>query len=119
MSNSGLDLKDIVGADNKLEIFINSAVIDNSLNFIPKMRPELVYDLNKVGIDTTNKLIGKFAGFNFEYKSCVDWLRKIKNEPDVLPNINNLCKNVVVVVLYRLEMAGLFIPKVEENWRHY
>jgi len=107
----GLDLKDVFGLDNKLNNFLNSTCISNDLCTIPKLRQETAVELNTVGINTTNQLIGKFASFDFEYERCVDWLRG---------NISYIyAKQIVTVVLYRLEMAGFLIPKVKSNWRHY
>ena len=106
----GIDIKDVVGSDNKLEIFINNP-IDNELTTIPKLSPSARSDLNKVGIKTTNQLIAKFMHLDLNYCACVDWIKTVISY--------NQSKHIVTVIFYRLEMMGFVIPKVPENWRHY
>jgi len=106
-----LDLKDVVGSDNKLERFINLEKIDPKLCMIPKLNPMVEKDLNEKGILTTYHLIGKFMEFNLDYFKCVDWIKAATTY--------NQSKHIVTVVLYRLEMIGFIIPDLPENWRHY
>ena len=66
--SSGLDLKDVVGSDNKLSIFINTVTINPDLLTVPKIGEGTVKDLKKRGIVTTTQLVGQLALFNFEFE---------------------------------------------------
>jgi hypothetical protein len=107
--SSGLDLKDVVGSDAKLEAFINSKQVDPDLQTVPKLGPATERDLNKAGIWTVNQLIGKFAMFNCDFAKCVDWMSM---------NVKyNQYKMIVVVILYKLDQIGIVVPPVPDNWR--
>ena len=56
--SSGLDLKDVLGSDAKLDLFINSKQINPELTSVPKLGPVTAQDLNRVNILTVNELIG-------------------------------------------------------------
>jgi len=107
--SSGIDLKDVVGSDNKLEAFVNSTKLSPELKSIPKVGSGTVHDLKKVGITTTNQLIGKFASFNFEFADCLEWMNKHISFTQR--------KQILICILFKLEMMGMVIPPVPDDWR--
>ena len=106
---SGLDLKDVVGSDNKLESFINNSVIDPDMLTIPKVGPKTVKELKRVKIYNTTQLMGQFAVFNCELVKCLEWFGSVVSFTH--------SKMIVTVVLYRMEMLGFMVPELPEGWR--
>jgi hypothetical protein len=107
--SSGLDLKDVVGSDAKLEAFINSKQVDPDLRTVPKIGEKTEDDLKKAKIRNVIQLIGKFAEFEFDFEKCVKWIRSTVTF--------NQSKMIVVVILYKLDQIGLVVPPAPDNWR--
>ena len=107
---SGIDLKDVVGSDVKLNPFINETYLNPDLMTVPKIGEGTVKDLKKVGITTTNQLVGKLASFNFDYEECIEWIKSTIRY--------NQRKQILDCLLYKLEMMGFVIPEAPEDWRH-
>ena len=112
MSNypsSGIDLKDVIGSDNKLNLFINNSILDPDLATIPKVGPATIKELKRVKIYTTNDLMSKLLNLKLDYVQCVEWLGQTISYTQ--------SKQIVDVMLYRMEMMGIVVPPVPDNWR--